>query len=256
MTGDPALYQPAQRVLDYLAATQHPEHGGWRYVPGMNADLSVTGWQTAALRSGELAGLTVRPETFARIGECLEMCRDTGGNPSLFRYNPWASADDPLTRHGLRPSTVMTAVGLTMQFHLEDAMPGEPLPSSGAHLAANLPEVGTSRNAADTGTLGNPLRDTYYWYYGTQAMFYLGGESWQRWSRQLERVLVDSQETAGRLAGSWDPLRPVPDKWAPYGGRLYVTAMNLLSLEIRNRHLQFDAAEAPQIAERLDETPR
>ena len=39
------------------------------------------------------------------------------------------------------------------------------------------------------------------------------------------------------LAGSWDPLGPTPDKWAPFGGRLYVTTMNLLSLEVAYRHL-------------------
>ncbi len=42
---------------------------------------------------------------------------------------------------------------------------------------------------------------------------------------------------SGALAGSWDPLRPTPDRWAGVGGRLYVTTMNLLSLEVYYRHL-------------------
>jgi hypothetical protein len=39
------------------------------------------------------------------------------------------------------------------------------------------------------------------------------------------------------MAGSWDPLGTVPDKWGPHGGRIYVTALNLLSLEVNYRHL-------------------
>ena len=39
------------------------------------------------------------------------------------------------------------------------------------------------------------------------------------------------------MAGSWDPLQPVPDRWGAHAGRLYVTALNLLSLEVRFRHM-------------------
>jgi len=39
------------------------------------------------------------------------------------------------------------------------------------------------------------------------------------------------------LAGSWHPQRPVHDKWGHIGGRVYVTAMQLLMLEVYYRHL-------------------
>ena len=48
---------------------------------------------------------------------------------------------------------------------------------------------------------------------------------------------VDSQIKEGAIAGSWDPLLPVPDRWSAHAGRVYVTAMNLLNLEIYYRHL-------------------
>jgi hypothetical protein len=250
MTGDSRLRRPAERAIAYLAATQHPLMGGWRYAPGVNTDLSVTGWQLVALRSGQLAGLKVPSETLARIDDCLATCRDNESHPGLYRYNPWASPTDPLTRHGRSPSTVMTSVGLLMELHLGAAPNDERLRLAAAHLLANLPRTGDSPLAAPVGTLGNPDRDTYYWYYGTQAMFYLGGDDWRAWSSQLEPLLVASQSKNGPLAGSWDPLHPVPDKWSAYGGRLYVTAMNLLSLEIHNRHLPLESEAAPQIAER------
>jgi len=249
MTGDKRLRRPAQRAIHYLVETQHAEYGGWRYVPGSNTDLSVTGWQLIALRSGRLAGLDVPPESVERIRACLESCRDGEGDGALFRYNPWASPSDPTTRHGRQPSTVMTAVGLLMQLYLDADSADSRVQLGAEHLLANLPQAGNSPVVAPTGTLGNPQRDTYYWYYGTQAMHSLGGEYWSAWRGRLEPLLLDSQSTTGPAAGSWDPLRPVPDKWATYGGRLYVTALNLLSLEAEFRHLS-DQSTRSRMAER------
>jgi hypothetical protein len=48
---------------------------------------------------------------------------------------------------------------------------------------------------------------------------------------------VRTQVKSGELSGSWHPYRPVPDRWGAHGGRLYVTTLNLLSLEVRYRLL-------------------
>jgi hypothetical protein len=242
MTGDAELRRPAQTAIDFLVRTQHPALGGWRYIAGTNADLSVTGWQLLALRSGESAGLILPPQTYQQVRECLEQCREEGGDRALYRYNPWASPTDPRTRHGRQPSTVMTSVGLLMELHFDGDRNSSRVRMAADHLLANLPEYGESGEVAATGTLGNPGRDTYYWYYATQAMFYLRGESWQAWSGRLFPLLVKTQTTTGPLAGSWDPRLPVPDKWNSYAGRLYVTAMNLLSLEVSHRCLPLRAA--------------
>jgi hypothetical protein len=68
-------------------------------------------------------------------------------------------------------------------------------------------------------------------------MFHMGGDYWRQWNGRLHPLLLETQETEGRLAGSWDPLRPLPDRWGAQAGRLYVTTMNLLSLEVYYRHL-------------------
>jgi hypothetical protein len=49
--------------------------------------------------------------------------------------------------------------------------------------------------------------------------------------------LAARQETAGEKRGSWDPLGAVPDRWGLYGGRLYVTTLHLLTLEVPARRL-------------------
>ena len=80
-------------------------------------------------------------------------------------------------------------------------------------------------------------RDTYYWYYATQVMNHMGGERWNRWKKALEPMLIRSQVKDGKLAGSWDPYYPVPDRWGSHGGRIYVTTLNLLNLEVEYRKL-------------------
>ena len=39
------------------------------------------------------------------------------------------------------------------------------------------------------------------------------------------------------MAGSWDPQRPVPDRWSSSAGQIYVTTLNLLMLEVYYRYL-------------------
>jgi hypothetical protein len=60
---------------------------------------------------------------------------------------------------------------------------------------------------------------------------------WEKWDAQLRPLLIRSQAKSGDLAGSWHPYNPVRDRWGAFGGRLYVTTMNLLSLEVRHRML-------------------
>jgi hypothetical protein len=250
MTGDPALRVPAQLAIDFLVESQHQELGGWRYVPGINSDLSVSGWQLMALKAGELAGLHVPPETYSRLRALVERCRERDGQRARFCYNPWASPSDPRTRHGRQPSTVMTAVGMSMQLALGGETADERLQAGANHLLANLPRFGEGRKPAATGTLGNPERDAYYWFYATQVMHLLGGKYWQSWNEQLGPLLIGSQITTGPMSGSWDPDRPAFDKWADYGGRLYVTSLSLLSLEAHERSLKSPHASPSRVANR------
>jgi len=96
------------------------------------------------------------------------------------------------------------------------------------YLLEYPPQMGAARS---------PQRDCYYWYYATQVMFHMGGDYWERWNRSLNPVLLGSQIKDGTYGGSWDPMHPVPDRWSPHAGRLYVTTMNLLNLEVYYRHL-------------------
>ena len=72
----------------------------------------------------------------------------------------------------------------------------------------------------------------------------MGGDYWRRWwDESLHPLLLGTQVQRGPLAGSWSPRTPVPDRWGPHAGRLYVTTMNLLSLEVFYRHLPISIFE-------------
>ncbi|MCA9223640.1 MAG: hypothetical protein KDA71_25190, partial [Planctomycetales bacterium] len=60
---------------------------------------------------------------------------------------------------------------------------------------------------------------------------------WDEWNSMIHPLLVDSQIKEGELTGSWDPDRPLPDRWGPTAGRHYVTTLNLLTLQVYYRHL-------------------
>ena len=229
MTQDPELERAAQKALDYISATQDPQRGGWRYYaePELrSSDTSVTGWMTMALKSGQLAGLRVRDRTLQGIESWLQVAVDTDSG-SQFRYNPYAVDGQQVSRaHGRKVSPSMTAVGLLMRVYSGWPRDDQRFLSGAQSLLKHLPSDANTQ-----------LRDTYYWYYATQVLKHAGGESWDAWNRALHPLLVRTQVKSGELSGSWHPHRPVPDRWGAHGGRLYVTTLNLLSLEVRYRLL-------------------
>lgn len=227
MTQDPALKEPAQRSLDFIIAGQHKQRGGWRYVPGVDSDTSVTGAMLVALRSGELAGLNVPKSTYEGITKWLDQSQASTSQPHLYRYNPYA-ADIPTQRHGRVASPTMTSLGLLCRLYLGWKRDDPNVVHGANYLKEHLPALGTNTS---------PQRDTYYWYYATQVMWHMGGDHWKEWNDKLHKLLVDTQIKEGGYAGSWNPRLPVADRWGPHGGRLYVTALNLLSLEVQHRYL-------------------
>lgn len=227
MTQDPALQEPAQKSIDFIVAGQHKERGGWRYSPGVGSDTSVTGAMLVALRSAELAGLKVPKEVYGGVNKWLDQAQASPSQSHLYRYNPNAP-DTVQQRQGRIASPTMTSLGLLMRLYLGWRRDDPSMIRGADYLKQNLPALGTSTD---------PQRDTYYWYYATQVMYHMRGEHWKEWHGKLHKLLLDTQIKDGPYAGSWNPRLPVPDRWGPHGGRLYVTALNLLSLEVPYRHL-------------------
>jgi hypothetical protein len=101
MTKDPAYEQPARRAVAYAVAAQGP-NGGWRYEPGQNGDMSVTGWYMMALKSAQMAGLTVPEETLAGLVRFLDSVAVEGGSRYGYRFEIVALADAEDQKVGAR----------------------------------------------------------------------------------------------------------------------------------------------------------
>ncbi len=234
MTQDESIKKNAQSAINFLIQSQDPQGGGWRYQPKIGSDTSVTGWCMMALKSAELSGLQVSKESYQRISKWLEGSQASENQKYLYRYN-WQAADTPATRHGRVPTPVMTSVGLLMRLYLGWRRDNPDMQRGTDWLVERLPSEGTVQN---------PQRDTYYWYYATQVMFHMGGDRWKTWYGSLYPMLIRTQKKNGEYVGSWEPNGRIPDAWGRFGGRLYVTTLNLLSLEVYYRHLPIYDATA------------
>jgi len=73
--------------------------------------------------------------------------------------------------------------------------------------------------------------DFLAWHIGTLGMYQAGGKDWDQWNAALQTALVAHQRTDGSHAGSWDPI----DANGKQGGRVYATALNVLSLSLGQR---------------------
>ena len=208
LTGDPGLQNPAQRAINFIVAAQSAR-GGWRYQPRESGDTSVAGWQIMALKSGQMAGLQVPAKTLAQSGKWLDSCASPDGGG----YGYQGPGDGP---------TSMTAVGLLCRQYLGWGARNPGL-QAGIKKLKELPP-----SAANT---------IYYTYYATQVMYHTGGEAWEFWNPKVRDLLIAQQDRGLRKAhqaGSWDPKG---DLWGGGGGRIMVSSLALLTLEVYYRYL-------------------
>ena len=223
MTGDPLVKPAAEKACRFIAASRHPTLGGWRYTPRSDADLSVSGWMLVALRAGELGGVPTDPAPLDGVRTLLAASA-VPGDPARYAYNA-RKADQRRTDLSV---ACMTAIGTLMRLHTGAAADDPAIVAAGRVLAGIEPTYGTA---------AQNRRDAYLWYYASQALVHTGGPDWQRWYGSLVATLEPEQRSQGPLGGSWDATGAIPDRWGVYAGRVYVTALHLLALEVPWRHL-------------------
>lgn len=213
ITGDPRFREAASRAIGFIVAAQNPGDGGWRYRPGEGGDTSVFGWQIMALTSAQSAGLEVPEEAFERARRWLVQ---VGGGQHGGEYGYQSRS----------PSPAMVAEGMYSR-QLIGRGPGadtagrdDPaMLESAAYLARHLPRENQ--------------RDYYYWYYGALALYQHQGPVWEEWNSLLRPILLESQRRGGADDGSWD----TNSRWGPQSGRVVVTALAALTLEVYYRYL-------------------
>lgn len=210
LSHDEALRPYAQSALDFIIQAQDPVGGGWRYAPLSPGDTTVTGWQFMALKSGLLAGLQVPPATLERTSHFLDGVETDYG--AGYGYQ----------KPGKGPTT--SAVGILGRM-LTGWRRDRPALASGVRRLDRL---------------GPSPTDMYYNYYATQVLRHYGGASWDRWNKVLRERLIASQARQGHPRGSWY----LDDPHGEVGGRLYITCMAIMTLEVYYRYMPLYGKQA------------
>ncbi len=230
MTKDKMVGAAAQKAINFIMAAQNTQTGGWRYHPGEEGDTSVLGWQLMALKSAELAGLKVNPAALqgtkkwlASVSQSVPGGSSGGLGNGQFAYQP-----------GGAPTPTMSSVGLLCGQYLHAGRQDPVIVGGVQYLLANQPDT--------------QARNVYYWYYASQVMHNMFDKDWDTWRRKMRHVLVTTQSREGCAAGSWDPDKPVRDPWGAAGGRLMVTSLCCLTLEVDYRYLPLYRSDRPEAA--------
>jgi len=225
-TKSPLLKHTAQKALNQISRARNP-YGAWRYdvPPTGENDTSVTGWMVFALQSGRDADLTIDED--ALIGALTWIDEVTDPANGRVGYNAIGSASareiGTNDHYPTDRAEAMTAVGLLSRVFLGQTPDRHPIMNKHADLMMkSLPRL-------DGDGLGS---DMYYWYYGTYAMFQMGGRYWSAWNKAMKPAVLDSQRKDGASRGSWDPSGP----WGKQGGRVYSTASMVLCLQVYFRY--------------------
>ncbi len=79
------------------------------------------------------------------------------------------------------------------------------------------------------------MPNIYYWYYATPVVYNMGGHEWETWNGKMRDLLIRTQvRSADQCAnGSWHPEK---DAWGRTGGRVMLTSLSALTLEVYYRY--------------------
>jgi hypothetical protein len=201
-----AALEKAVAIILKAQRKNPPHRGGWRYStdPNGDSDISVTGWQLMALRAAKNVGCDVPPESIDRAIEYIKNCFAPmmGGFAYMARMN---SASSACTGTSI---LCLELCGKDLH-HAEESLKG------GSFLLKHPPRWGE-------------MHFYYSVYYGSQAMFQLGGNYWSSYREKLHEALFRNQKDNGSWQGG--------DSDASYGAN-YGTAMAVLALTVEYRYL-------------------
>ncbi len=207
MTHDRALRQPAEEATKFIVNAQYDD-GGWRYNPKWEnqgpGDMTVTGWQLMALKSALLAGIEVPYDVWIRASDFIDTLQQDGGARYVYVSNE-------------RGTNATTAIGLLCRMIGGWPREHRPMQQGASRLSDELPAQ----------------NNVYMIYYASQVLHHLGGPRWDKWNVRMRKYLIDSQAQEGHETGSWY----FAESHSTQGGRLYTTAMAIMTLEVYYRYM-------------------
>ena len=227
LTRSPKIGRIAQKAVDYIIKVQ-PAHGGYRYrgpCPLAEGDMSVTGWQLMAVKSAICSELRVAPQVVERFRTYLK--------------NSYAGyGKSKYTVGGGPGGRAIWAIGMCCRQFLGGDYDEEIRACANELLKAE--NANKAKRGGAAGGKNQLVGDLYYTYYSVLGMYQMGEPWWPQWNEMFRKPLVNCitrklHDEKGRyVRGSWDPKT---HRLGARGGRVYTTAMAILSLEVFYRFL-------------------
>ncbi len=236
LTGAQELRAPLERAVAHILSKQNhakdpKRFGGWSYYYTDDRTYdrwprsSITAWQVMALESARLGGIAVPAQVFEDAATFFDNAHDDENGWYRYNHDPQRLQSNWPTLPASTPAAMfaLSLVGRDLK--------SEDYASSRRFVLARTPSQYRRGSSDDFVLRGQG--NLYFWYYGTLAMFRVGGSEWERWNAGMKETLVRGQ----RKDGSWAPI----DNYCEYardgeGDRSYSTAMCVLSLEVYYRY--------------------
>lgn len=246
MTGDPVLEKACKKAIDFIIKAQDPEGGGWRYKPLMKGDMSVGSWQMMALKTGQKAGIQIPSETTDKALKFLSDHALKDNDGYFYRRNENDQMEFMSNSNPDHP-VVMTAAGMLCRQYLV---------TKGNFDNKNLtsPDMVKGVERLLAAPPKEDVKNIYYYYYATQVIFNIGGEPWKTWNPDMRDMLVRLQDKGDdpkhkHQKGSWNPKG---DQFESNGGRIMMTSLSLLTLEVYYRYLGISQKDNLGVSGALD----
>ena len=204
------------------------EGKGWGY-DGAGADLSVSGWVALGLKSGKAVGLNA-----------LSTAK---GHDLMRKYSVWIdkTMTNEQTGTAIYSEAKKNVHGRNMMWVGMFQKQFLGFPKNDAYLV-KAAENTVRKGSIDQVFSGEKISDAYGIYYGTLAAFQQQGEMWKMWNAKMKPQLTKTQRTGSpkEFGGSWDPSKNKEDLVAKHGGRVMVTSLMALCLEVYYRYQQMN----------------
>ncbi|MFN0008206.1 MAG: hypothetical protein ACKVXR_09885 [Planctomycetota bacterium] len=236
LTSDAVLREPLERAVAHILSKQIRSryvelYGGWSYYYQDETTFdrwprtSITAWQVMALESARLGGIDVPAEAFEDAATFIENAEDPERGWYRYSHDPERLNSDWPTLPASTPAGLfaLSILGRDIKSAKYADLRDFVLTKTPTRYRKGSPDEFVSRGQGNL----------YFWYYGTLAMFRVGGAPWERWNLGMKETLVRGQADDG----SWAPI----DIYCKYArddeeDKSYSTAMCVLSLEVYYRY--------------------
>lgn len=212
---DELIREKCRRAIDLILRAQKVSksdlnRGGWRYAPDSpDSDMSVTVWQTMALRAAKNAGMDVPRQA---IDDAVAYIRRL--------YQPDSEKKGAVKLGGFGYQTKGREMSTTAEGLLA-------LQVCGQYEAEET--IGASDRLLKEGIRQGERWFFYTTYYYAQGMYQRGGKHAEEGKRLVPDLLLPLQSREGWWEGINGEERQ--------GGKVYATAMAVLSLAVKNHYL-------------------